>query len=291
MSAPKYTKGTFVVVPNATRLVGLHPHAQVIYMRLCKFVDEEWQCFPSISTLVEYTGVSRRNVVFYLGLLCDIGLIQKEARYNNGSQSSNVYTLPLLENIPYPPRAADAQGGAGAAQGGVQELHTELNTLLTQDIILSTNVDNNNNGHEVRMDTETTPPSLEQEISNDSPPPVPPTPSPKRKWSYEDHIAIDAALQDLEEYVDQLWLAYDAAEQKKYMHHILTAKEFGLFAEKLRMERIELAKNVILVSTKLRYLRGGVCAWPKAVYLRYRDVYNAAKTARAESKPQWVYIA
>lgn len=104
------------------------------------------------------------------------------------------------------------------------------------------------------------------------------------------HEEIDKALVELEQYVDGLWLAYDPTEQKKYMHHILTARAYGELADKLRMTRLELAKNVALVSSKLKYLPWWVCAWPKAIYLRYRAVYNAAKTSRGvDTKPQWVY--
>lgn len=160
---------------------------------------------------------------------------------------------------------------------------------INYNTILSTNVDNNSTGHSVPTEDITSQISTEQIISDDSPPPVPASPSPRR-WTASMHEEIDKALVELEQYVDGLWLAYDPTEQKKYMHHILTARAYGELADKLRMTRLELAKNVALVSSKLKYLPWWVCAWPKAIYLRYRAVYNAAKTSRGvDTKPQWVY--
>lgn len=64
--------------------------------------NQDSTCFPAIPTMAEQLHISESTVKRALKELIEAGYIQKEARFreNNGGQSSNLYTLILLEQNP-----------------------------------------------------------------------------------------------------------------------------------------------------------------------------------------------
>lgn len=91
----KYEKGTFATVP--IKLIdGLDPHTQVVFMHICKFVNEGGHCWPSLKKLAQSCGMSRRTVIRRIEYLQQMGIIRKTARYReNGSYTSNNYELHI----------------------------------------------------------------------------------------------------------------------------------------------------------------------------------------------------
>lgn len=74
-------------------------------------------CFPSLQTIADDAGVSRRVVTTALPLLRDAGLIRIRERKTDKGQSSNIYTiLDPRQNLP--------GGSAKSAPGVVQNLHS-----------------------------------------------------------------------------------------------------------------------------------------------------------------------
>lgn len=69
------------------------PTARTVYRALLRYANREtWSCYPSINTLVNDTGLSKRTVIRQLGILEKENLIIKihRTRENNGN-TSNMY--------------------------------------------------------------------------------------------------------------------------------------------------------------------------------------------------------
>ena len=84
---------------------------------------------------------------------------------------------------------------------------------------------------------------------------------------------INNLIQEIKTVCDEYWLAYDKTQERNFARHILTAKEFWNFAEKVNMNRVQLAKNLVVLSQK--WYKS--CAWPKDIYQNYAKCYNDCK--------------
>jgi hypothetical protein len=129
----KYKKGTFVTVPNRDRIRGLPANAQVVYLWLCSYADEDGTCYPSRTTLARDTRISVRSVDAAIRLLEERGILERTERkdpLNRMRNLSNYYQIMILEDVN--PVQVVQGGGAGAARGVVQELRRELNPVLTK---------------------------------------------------------------------------------------------------------------------------------------------------------------
>ena len=94
---------------------------------------------------------------------------------------------------------------------------------------------------------------------------------------------IDNLIQELKTQSDVLWIAYNKKDERRFAKHILTAKEFGIFCEKIWQERIEFAKNIMIASEKIKFWKW-TCSWPMLIYQNYAEVYNLTKTKSESSK-------
>lgn len=86
-------------------------------------------------------------------------------------------------------------------------------------------------------------------------------------------ININNLIEELKELANSLWIAYDKKDERNFGKHILTAKEFGAFAEKLWQTPVEFAKNIMIASVRIQYWKWP-CSWPKSIYQNYSEVYN-----------------
>jgi len=110
----------------------------------------------------------------------------------------------------------------------------------------------------------------------------------KQKASTEVNIKpitkeIDLLIQELKQVCNEQWLAYDKTKERMFWKHIISAKEYWEFAEKVWLNRIELAKNIIIASRVINFWKS--CTWPMAVYQNYADIYNKSKSLQ-EKKPK-----
>lgn len=68
--------------------------AQVAWLALCSYADEDGHCFPSVNTMSELTGIGERTLHRGIEELITKHFIKKEQRKkDDGSFSSNYYTL------------------------------------------------------------------------------------------------------------------------------------------------------------------------------------------------------
>lgn len=80
-----------------------------------------------------------------------------------------------------------------------------------------------------------------------------------------------------------LWIAYDKTKEREFTKHILTAKEFWEFAEKVWQSRVDLALNIQKASFQIWFFKW-ICAWPKMIYQHYAEVYNEYMKQRPKTK-------
>ena len=75
--------------------------------------NKELTCFPAIPTMAEQLHISVSTVKRALHELLDSGYIKKDARFRekNKGQTSNLYTLVLLEGQPTPDDGSDSASG------------------------------------------------------------------------------------------------------------------------------------------------------------------------------------
>lgn len=84
---------------------------------------------------------------------------------------------------------------------------------------------------------------------------------------------IDNLINELKSTADTLSIAYDKNKDRMFAKHILTAKDYWEFCEKIWQDRIEFAKNIMLASVKISFWKW-ICAWPMLIYQNYSEVYN-----------------
>ncbi len=71
--------------------------AQVTWLTLCAYADDDGICYPSKGTLSKLSGLGERTLTRGLEELKEKGWIKWEIRKKaDGSFSSNVYTLYLV---------------------------------------------------------------------------------------------------------------------------------------------------------------------------------------------------
>lgn len=87
---------------------------------------------------------------------------------------------------------------------------------------------------------------------------------------------INNLISQIKEMCDVLWVAYNKDMERQFAKHILTAKEYWEFCEKIWQTRVEFALNVLKVSVWINYYRGAL-SWPKLIYKHYAELYNQAK--------------
>lgn len=104
---------------------------------------------------------------------------------------------------------------------------------------------------------------------------------------------INDLIAQIKEECNFLWVAYDNFQERAFSKHILEAKAFGEFCEKVNMERTQFALNVLRASVMIKY-RKGACAWPYKIYKNYVDVYNQTRLLSQKQKvlqdhwEQWI---
>jgi|GEM_PF-3304535 len=83
-----------------------------VYLVLLRFADREGKCFPSLSTIADRAGISRRKVMTCLKTLEEKAYLKRCVQQENSEFASTEYTL-----IPPVGRASHAPGGAPHALG------------------------------------------------------------------------------------------------------------------------------------------------------------------------------
>ena len=106
----------------AMRQTGIKPAAKIVLYWLADHHNgETGQCNPSINRLAKCCEMSRRSVENHLQTLQDAGLIKVSNKFREqGGQTSNIYTLCMIDTPTQNLRTPHAK----SAQGDAQKLRT-----------------------------------------------------------------------------------------------------------------------------------------------------------------------
>lgn len=94
----------------------------------------------------------------------------------------------------------------------------------------------------------------------------------KENWNQD----INNLISEIKNVCNDLRVAYDKTMDRQFAKHILTAKEYWEFCEKIWQTRTEFALNVLKVSVAIEFYRWAL-SWPKLIYKNYAELYNQAK--------------
>lgn len=92
---------------------------------------------------------------------------------------------------------------------------------------------------------------------------------------------IDELIGEIKAVCDEYGIAYDKKYDRHFARHILDAKEFWEFCDKIGQSRMNFAVNVLIASIKINYFKGA-CSGPMKIYQNYAEVYN--QTAMKHNK-------
>jgi len=90
-------------------------------------------------------------------------------------------------------------------------------------------------------------------------------------------VAINWLISEIKNICNEYGVAYDNTKERMFAKHILTAKEYWDFCDKIGQWRIEFASNVLIASIKIKYWKWPL-AWPQKIYQNYADLYNQTKS-------------
>jgi hypothetical protein len=134
----KYSKSEFTLVPSRQARIGMPAIQQVVYMWLCEHSDDNMQSFPSRKVLAYECGISVRTLIRTIDELVSKGFITKTARFNDTTQTSNLYKVLIVsmgDKLTPPPLSVTPPSdilSPPPCQDGTQN-----STQLTQPIINS----------------------------------------------------------------------------------------------------------------------------------------------------------
>lgn len=125
----KFDKGNFTLVPSKKAREGMHPTLQTVYMWLCDHSDDKMQSYPSRKVLAAECGISVDTLDRALTRLQEFGMIDKDSRFSNNEQTSNLYTVNIVN------RGPQKDGGVAAKTTlPSRKSPTQNSTQLTQPI-------------------------------------------------------------------------------------------------------------------------------------------------------------
>jgi hypothetical protein len=85
----------------------LKPTLKLTLLALSDYSNDEGFCWPSIESMVKKSSLTRSSLINNVQKLCDMGVIKKQKRYENGKRSSNEYRL----NIELSPESVRMESG------------------------------------------------------------------------------------------------------------------------------------------------------------------------------------
>ena len=105
---------------------------RVVLLELANFSDEvAWQCYPSMETVAQNTGLSRRSVLRAISALADRCLISFEQRVTFHGKSSHLYTLNrTIKKIKTPCDSQSQRDVTHSHNPDVTHSHIEPSNLL-----------------------------------------------------------------------------------------------------------------------------------------------------------------
>lgn len=229
----------------------------IVYATIYSFTNwTEDHCFHwSAGYLAEWCWLQRRQVMRILKTLEDNWCIERKTRTDNWVKFVDYYT-------PY----------VKITQGGYVKMTHHNNSSF----------DNDSSFNNTSIITWTNVQEFTQPLNS----PLPSGEEKKKKSSAEKEkkkprTDIDELIGEIKAVCNEYWIAYDKTNDRNIAKHILDAKEYWEFCERIGQTRIQFAINVLIASIKINYFKGA-CSGPMKIYQNYADVYN--QTAMKHNK-------
>ena len=258
----KYEKGTFTVVPNISTLSWKNPILQTIYMWICKYSNDDWVCFPSVSTLAKNCWTSSNSIRKYLKELEELWILQRERRFKNNQETSSIYQLIIWGTSPDEVGTSPDEGGGTSPDG-----NRTISNYLTISNELSLSKDKGASSFENQKNNLIWKLSSKNEVVEDiDTPPVPP--SPPQYWDPD----INKILDIIKKHND--WLcAGTQQEQRQYWK--LLIKKLEQFT-KDGFDKFK-ALDIMINKVKGNQYHNTKIVWPKKIYYSFEELVQIVK--------------
>ena len=229
---------------------------KLLYCLISSLCAEKWYCWASNKYLWEKLWVKEWTISNWVKTLIEYGYIESDINKSKGNERHITIANVIIHNT-YCEKSQE--GYCDISQDNIiSDNITKENSLLNKEQ-QSWNVSENNllplNNNCVLV---------EEKEKNSA------------KKEKEITVAINWLISDIKGICNDYGIAYDKKMDRKFAKHILTAKEYWEFCDKIWQWRIEFAENVLIASIKINYWKWPL-AWTMKIYQNYADLYNQAK--------------
>ena len=253
----------FCMIPNVVLYDNeLSDKQKLLYWTISSLCAEKWYCRASNDYIWELLNADKRTISRNISEL-------EKKWYIHLSFDNNYKRYIELNSVVENRDSQKSQGGIDKNVYGGSQKWLDINIIDKNKInIINNNTEqsseNQNNSSSIKTLTleekEKSSAKKEKEI--------------QELWKRE---KIDYLINQIKSICDGMNIAYDKTMDRQFAKHILTAKEYGEFCEKINQDRITFALNVLIASIKINYWKWPL-AWPKKIYQNYADLYNQAKS-------------
>jgi len=84
---------SFIAIANCINVLNVKPTSKLVLLLLANYSDENFQTYPSKKTLAKLCNCDERTILRSLQELEEKKIIQKKERFDDGRQTSNLYTI------------------------------------------------------------------------------------------------------------------------------------------------------------------------------------------------------
>ena len=102
---------SFDALASCINITNIKPISKLVLLVLGNYANEEWQSYPSKTKLAELCNCDEQTIKRALDELIEKKIIKSQARYSNGKQLSNLYTI-LIRGVKIRGAKIDKLGGS-----------------------------------------------------------------------------------------------------------------------------------------------------------------------------------
>ena len=250
----------FCMIPNVVLYDSeLSDKQKLLYWVISSLCAEKWYCRASNDYISELLGVNKWTISKNISILA-------EKWYINITFDSNYKRYIELNSVVENHNACEkSQGGLWKITMGGSQKSQDININDKDKINIINNNTEQSSDYIKEMSLSLWKSVLEEKEKNSA------------KKEKEITVAINWLISEIKKICNEYWVAYDNTKERMFAKHILTAKEYWEFCEKIKQWRIEFASNVLIASIKIKYWKWPL-SWPQKIYQNYADLYNQTKS-------------
>ena len=253
----------FCMIPNVVLYDNdLSDKQKLLYWTISSLCAEKWYCWASNDYIWELLNADKRTISRNIAVL-------SEKWYINITLDNNYKRYIELNSVVENRDSQKSQGGIDKNVYGGSQKCLNINIKdKDNNIIINNNTElwDNSEFSDLKDLSLSLWSSILKEKEKNS-----------AKKEKEITVAINWFISEIKSICNDYWVAYDNTRDRQFAKHILTAKEYGDFCDKIGQWRIEFASNVLIASIKINYWKWPL-AWPMKIYQNYADLYNQAKS-------------